>query len=78
MKGRKALIIVPAHKSDLASIERLHTVGDAGVIAVLPELLEWLQDINWPVARGVLERVAVLGNELVEPVRSILLLAERD
>ena len=36
------------------------------------QLLEWLQDRNWPVFKGVVNRLSVLGNELVLPINNIL------
>ena len=39
----------------------------------LNELLEWVQDINWPVAVHICERLKNIGSPLVEPVKNILL-----
>jgi len=36
------------------------------------DLLEWLADMNWPVASPVLERLKTMGDDLIEPVRAIL------
>ncbi len=66
------MIIVPTNKSDFIACENLEVAQDSEVIALLPELLEWLQDINWPVASVVLERISSLGEPLVEPVINIL------
>jgi len=34
--------------------------------------LEWLQDANWPVFNGIVEKLSGLGNELLAPVSTIL------
>lgn len=36
------------------------------------ELLTWLQNFNWPIARDVLPFVLQYSNLIVEPVRAIL------
>ena len=64
--------IVPTNKSDFTACENLKVAQDREVIACLNDLLEWLQDINWPVAPKVLERISNLGQPLVKPVTDIL------
>ncbi len=64
--------IVPHDKFDFATCERLNAASDAQIKPYLPELLEWLQDMNWPVARKVLSRIQSMDADLIEPVRNIL------
>ncbi|WP_428243513.1 DUF5071 domain-containing protein [Gynuella sp.] len=64
--------IVPNSKSDDEACEHLSRATDAEIIPHIYELLEWLQDMNWPVALNVAERLSKLGIELVEPVWTIL------
>jgi hypothetical protein len=64
--------ILPADKSDMAACRRLEAASDLEVVGHLRELLEWLQDMNWPVARLVATRIAGLGLPLTEPLREIL------
>ncbi len=64
--------IVPKSKHDLASCETLCCASDAEVLAKAGELLPWLQDMNWPAATPVLNRIARLGLGLVHPVREVL------
>jgi hypothetical protein len=65
--------IVPANKSDLDACNNLMQASDEEVKEKIIELLEWVQDINWPVASHVCERLKNIGSPLVEPVRKILL-----
>ncbi len=40
------LELLPRDKHDVAAVERLAALGYPTVEPVLPELLEWIQDIN--------------------------------
>ena len=64
--------IVPAHKSDYEACNNLALASDAEVSEKLIELLEWVQDINWPVAPLICDRLKKIGSPLVEPVKNIL------
>ena len=64
--------IVPTYKSDLVACEHLQKAGDDQVISKLDELMEWLQDMNWPVAPRVLGRISKLGEPLIKPILDIL------
>ena len=66
------MAIVPAHKFDLDACEALAESSDAEVATHVRELLEWTQDMNWPVARHVVDRLRRIEEPLVEPVREIL------
>ena len=64
--------INPIDKSDEASAQRLLLAGDEEVLTILPDLLEWLKDYNWPVTSQVHERLKRLGQPLVKPLKEIL------
>ncbi len=64
--------IIPKDKFDFEACERLDRASDDEVQRHLPQLLEWLQDINWPVAPRIVRRLSSMGDRLVEPVKAIL------
>jgi hypothetical protein len=64
--------LVPRSKFDVATAERAVAAGWPAVEPVLPELLEWLQDYNWPVSRVLAPFLASIGEPLVPHVRPIL------
>jgi hypothetical protein len=64
--------IVPKYKTDIVSCENLALASDDEVKKNLPELLEWLQDCNWPVAPLVIHRIKDLDSSLIDPLKSIL------
>ena len=59
-------------KHDLNSIELLRIASDEDVLENLEQLLACLQDRNWPVFDGIVDRLSTLGSELVLPICRIL------
>lgn len=47
--------LVPKNKFDFSGIEELHMLSDEEIEPVLPFLLEWMKDMNWPVAKEMPE-----------------------
>ncbi|MGO3346489.1 MAG: DUF5071 domain-containing protein [Marinomonas sp.] len=54
------MMIVPRDKCDIEACKQLAVATDSQVLVALPELLEWLQDLNWPVAGHIIVRVSLL------------------
>jgi|GEM_PF-1202582 len=46
--------LLPQHKQDNSNIDRLKNLHDEEIRPLIPELLSWLADCNWPVASDVL------------------------
>lgn len=42
------------------------------ILPLLPGLLEWIQDMNWPVAKSVLELLLTFSEEIVPHVQDVL------
>ncbi len=72
-----ARTLLPGDKSDLSGIEALKQLPEEDFIPVIPELLTWLQDVNWPVAEPVTEVLAHFG-DIVEPYIIPVLSPEND
>jgi hypothetical protein len=64
--------LVPTSKYDTVAAERAVKAGWPAVEPVVEELLEWLRDINWPVARLLAPFLGSVGTPLVPYVRPIL------
>lgn len=64
--------LLPADKMDEDAVLHLHRVDEATIEPLIPELLTWIQDMNWPVA-GVIPSLLLMHRRLlVAPVREIL------
>jgi hypothetical protein len=64
--------LLPQDKCDTERAEALVALGFPAVAPVLSELVEWLQDYNWPVAHVLAPFLASLGAPLVPQVRDVL------
>ena len=65
--------LLPATKFETDQAAHLVSVGYPQVEPVMPQILEWLQDPNWPVAQVFRPFVASIGAPLAPHVLSILL-----
>lgn len=64
--------LVPESKFDLERAERAVAAGWPAIEPVVADLLEWLQDHNWPVARVLAPFLASIGDPLVPFLRPVL------
>jgi hypothetical protein len=65
------LLWVPRDKHDIARAEAAITAGYPAVEPILWELLEWMQDTNWPVAQILAPFLAKIGLPLIPHIRKI-------
>ncbi len=63
---------LPRHKQDFARAKSATDLGLPEVAPILPHLLTWLQDGNWPVSRPIAGFLVTVGEPLVEPIRHVL------
>lgn len=64
--------LVPTSKHDLARAQAAVEAGYPAVAPILDELIEWLQDHNWPVARVLAPFLASIGEPLVPHIWRVL------
>ena len=65
-------LLIPQHKSDIERARAAVAAGYPTVAPILPQLLEWLQDCNWPVAHVLAPFLVSIGSPLVPHIRRIL------
>lgn len=65
-------LLLPLHKSDTERAEAIVSIGFPAVEPLLPHLMAWLQDYNWPVAQVLAPFLASLGTDIVPEVRKVL------
>ncbi len=63
---------IPKDKFDHAAIEKAANIGYPGINPILPDLLVWLQDLNWPVAPDVVRLLAEAGTGIAPHINAIL------
>lgn len=63
---KKVEDLVPKNKYDLNGIEALKTLSDEEILPVIPELLAWMRDLNWPVAKEM-PALLVLHQKVIIP-----------
>jgi len=65
-------MLIPRNKMDTERAEAAVAAGFPVVAPILPDLLEWLQDMNWLVAGILAPFLASIGCPLIPHIRNIL------
>jgi hypothetical protein len=63
--------LLPKDKSDNSNIDRLKHLTDEQIQPLIPSLLEWLQDFNWPIAEEILQLIVARQNLVIPYVNNI-------
>jgi hypothetical protein len=78
-EGVKSLIkemdikkLIPKHKDDQKVIAGLKKLSFEQLEPIIPELLEWLQGANWPIARPVADILEPFADMIVPEIIKIL------
>lgn len=64
--------LIPKHKGDQKVISSLKKLSFEELEPIIPELLEWLQDMNWPIARPVADILNPFADMIVPEIIKIL------
>lgn len=64
--------LIPKHKSDLETANKLAQYSYKEIAEIVPELLEWIQDCNWPVAGPVGDYLISISEDLTKDIIKIL------
>jgi len=64
--------VLPRHKFDKDRVETIIKMDRDKILPLLPNLLKWIQDMNWPVAPSVLELLLTFPEEIVPHVQGVL------
>jgi len=67
-----AELLLPKDKHDITQAEVLVALGFPQIEPILPEILEWVQDMNWPVARIFQPFLSAIGAPLAPFIRVVL------
>lgn len=64
--------LIPADKGDVETARLLFSYSYEDVQSIIPELLEWIQDMNWPVARPVADYLESILAHITTEILEIL------
>ncbi|WP_258311627.1 DUF5071 domain-containing protein [Paenibacillus pabuli] len=62
---------LPRDKHDFEAVRKLSEFGNEELRDIIPELTEWLQDRNWPIARSVEDLLLRFGEELIPYIQNV-------
>lgn len=65
-------LYLPKDKYDFDSVTVLNNLGNSKVILLIPSLLEWLQDINWPISTEIAKLLLKYREETIPHVKEVL------
>lgn len=65
-------VLIPRDKFDTSTIDELMKLDEITVQLILPDLLEWMADMNWPVAPYIVKVLARFPYSLVPHIRGAL------
>ena len=72
MPYEKVKDLVPKTKFDFSGIEELRKLSDEEIAPVIPDLLAWMKDMNWPVAKEMPDLLAPHQKALIPHIIEIL------
>jgi hypothetical protein len=64
--------LVPKNKGDLKTADAAIRAGYPAVEPIIADLIEWLQDLNWPVAKKLLPFLQSIGEPLAPHIWRVL------
>ncbi|MCV9930701.1 DUF5071 domain-containing protein [Flavobacterium sp. LS1R47] len=64
--------LIPKDKHDIQRAENLKNYSYSELKPIIPELLEWLQDFNWPVAKPISEYLKSINENISQEILAIL------
>ncbi len=64
--------LIPKDKSDIETAEKLSNYSLKEIKSIIPDLLEWLQDGNWPVSKTVADFLISFTDDISQEILYIL------
>lgn len=64
--------LMPKDKFDIETAEKLKQYSFEEITPAIPELLEWLQDLNWPVSKSITETLIPFSENIALEILQIL------
>lgn len=58
-------VLVPVSKHDFETVERIKITDPNNIQEVLPQIFEWIEDINWPIAPELIKVLAGFDDMII-------------
>lgn len=63
---------LPKHKFDFTAVKKLKKMDRNEILPLLPSLMEWIQDINWPIAKDVAQLLLTYPEDIIHLIKMVL------
>ena len=63
--------LIPKNKFDIETAEKLKNYSFEIIKPIIPSLLEWLQDMNWPVAKPVSLYLVSINDKITDEILEV-------
>lgn len=63
---------MPRDKHDFDRVNDLKELAKEDLVQLIPELLVWLQDINWPIAMNITQILLKIPEETIPHISNVL------
>lgn len=63
---------LPRNKFDFERVGKIKRMDRKEIIPLLPQLLEWVQDFNWPIAAEIVDHFLSFPEEIVPEIKKVL------
>jgi hypothetical protein len=63
--------LIPKHKFDIEIAEKLTDCAVEDIKPIIPSLLEWLQDMNWPIARPISKYLISINDQITNEILEV-------
>ncbi|GMT50101.1 MAG: hypothetical protein IEMM0008_1640 [bacterium] len=70
--GRKLENLIPRDKHDFENVDAIITLGYPAISPIIPQRLEWIQDMNWPIAQKLAPFFSSIGKPILPEIKKIL------
>ena len=70
--------LIPKDKFDQKPFHKLMEISEEEIQPILPELLSWMADVNWPIAKDIVRVLTRFPNSIVPLIKERLKPSERD
>ena len=64
--------LIPKHKSDIETANKLPNYTYEELKPIIPELFTWIQDMNWPVSHPIANYLISISEHLTDNIIAIL------